>query len=66
MILPTDAGAVVIGLVLDDPAPACELCGDTGRATFADPFLDGGLIDAACPCGGTPVHSQAAPNTGGV
>lgn len=41
MILPTDAGVIVIGLGLEDPEP-CELC---------DPFFDGDLLDSVCPCG---------------
>lgn len=50
MTLPSDPGAVFVGLVLEDPRPACELCGGTGWASFPDPFLDGDLIEAACPC----------------
>lgn len=49
MILPSDPGAIVVGLVLEDPE-SCELCGGTGWASFPDPFLDGDLIEAVCPC----------------
>lgn len=49
-ILPTDAGAIVVGLVLEDPS-SCDLCGGTGWASFGDPFVGGDLIEAACPCG---------------
>lgn len=50
MILPTDAGVIVIGLGLEDPEP-CELCGGSGIASFPDPFFDGDLLDSVCPCG---------------
>lgn len=49
MILPSDPGVIVVGLGLEDPEP-CELCGGSGWASFPDPFLDGDLIEAACPC----------------
>ncbi len=67
MTLPSDPGAVFVGLVLEDPRvaegsfggaewAACERCGGTGWASFPDPFLDGDLIDAACPCGAGPAR----------
>lgn len=54
MILPSDPGVIVVGLVLEDPAP-CDLCAGTGWASFPDPFLDGDLLEAACPCGAAEV-----------
>lgn len=49
-MLPTDHGVIVIGVMLNEPPPPCDLCGGTGWASFTDPFLDGDLLEAACPC----------------